>query len=320
MRSGALLAEAEALVACDPALRECLTLAGALGDRTVEADVLDRLTVLDCSRLDFAAAHERAQRALTTARSAGDEDALVFGLDAVKVVHAYLGDVGELARVLDDLEPRLRRRGDLWMLQWTVFERAFVCLAAGDWPGAVAGIEAALAVCRRSGYTAQAPFFIAHLGWAHRLSGRLDEALAVGRRAVDLGARHRHMWWSTTAASLLGGTLLAVGRAGEAVRLLESAARVAAVPGAEGYRLRCLGPLAEASGSADVLAEASTLLASVSAPPGRAWLLGADAYLTVARAWAARGERERCVEVLAPFRAAAHTAGWSGLVRLADAV
>ena len=41
---------------CEPALAECLRLAGALGDRGMEADVLGRLTVLRSSQLDFTAA------------------------------------------------------------------------------------------------------------------------------------------------------------------------------------------------------------------------------------------------------------------------
>lgn len=305
---------------CEPTLHDCLALAQGLGDRSVEADVLDRLAVLACARLDFSAAHGFATRSAAAGRASGDEHALACGLDAVKTSLAYLGDIAPLEPVLDELEPLLRRRGDLWMLQWTLFERAFVPLATEDYETAIATMHAAVEVCRRSGYAPHEAFFTAHVGWAHRLAGRLDLALDAGRRAVEHAARHRHTWWSTTASSLLAGTLLAAGRTEDAVRLAAGEREAASAPGAEAFLLRCLGVLAGASRSPEVLATADGLLRTVRAPQGRAWLLGADAYLGVARAWAAQGRSGGAAAVLEPFRAAADTAGWPALVRLADEI
>lgn len=303
---------------CEPILAECLGLAEALGDRGMEADVLDRLTVLRCAQLDFAAARDLARRGLAAGRAAEDRHAYARGLDAVKTASAYLGRVAELAPVVGELEPVLRRLGDLWMLQWTVFEGAFVPLAAGDDAGALDRIEAALEICRRSGYTPHEPFFIAHLGWVHRLAGRLDEARRDGRRAVELADRHGHAGWSTTAASLYAGTLLATGERAAAAAVLRPAARVADVPGAEAYLLRCLGPLAEATGDLGVLRRADALLQTVRVPPGCSWLLGADAYLGVARAWRRADRPDRADAILSGFRAAAVTAGWPALAALAS--
>ncbi len=184
---------------------------------------------------------------------------------------------------------------------------------AGDDAAALDRIEDALEICRRTGYTTYEPFFVAHLGWVHRLSGRMDDALREGRRAVDLAAAHRHTWWSTTAAALYAGTLLAVGEPGRAADQLRPAAAVADVPGAETYLLRCLGPLAEATGDPAVLARADELLRAIRVPEGCAWLLGADAYLGVARAWRRAGHPERAAEILAGFRAAATGTGWTAL-------
>ena len=301
---------------CEPALAECLRLAGALGDRGMEADVLGRLTVLRCSQLDFTAARDLARRGLAAGRAAEDERACARGLDAVKTACAYLGLVDELATVEAELEPLLRRTGDLWMMQWAVFESSFVPLAAGDDAGALGRIEAALEVCRRSGYTAYEPFFVAHLGWVHRLAGRLDAARREGRRAVELAERHRHTWWSTTASSLYAATLLACGEPEPAADVLRPAARVADVPGAEAYLLRCLGPLAEATDDPAVLRRADALLRSIRAPEGCAWLLGADAYLGVARAWRRAGDPVRADRILTDFHTAARSAGWAVLADL----
>jgi tetratricopeptide (TPR) repeat protein len=302
---------------CDPVLGDCLRLAEQLGDHAMEADVLDRLAVLRCSQLDFTGAGALARRGLAAGRAADDPHAYARGLDAVKTSCAYLGRVDELAPVVAELEPLLRRLGDLWMLQWTVFESAFVPWAAGDDGAALDRVQAALEICRRSGYTPQEPFFVAHLGWVHRLAGRLDEALQEGRRAVELADRLRHTWWSTTAASLYAGTLLACGQPAAAAAVLRPAVPVADVPGAEAYLLRCLGPLAEATGDRAVLDRADALLAAVRVPEGFAWLLGADAVLGVARAWQQAGRPERAAAVLDDFRAAADAVGWTALQTLA---
>src|SRR3954451_19830107 len=303
---------------CEPALDECLTLAESLGDRGMEADVLDRLAVLRCSQLNYTGAQLLARRSLAAGRAAEDEHAYARGLDAVKTPLAYLGLVDELEPVIDELEPLLRRLGDLWMLQWAVFESAFVPLAAGDDAAALARIDAALEICRRSGYTPYEPFFVAHLGWVHRLAGRLDDARREGRRAVELAAPHRHTWWSTTAASLYASTLLAGDEPGAAAAFLLPAQQAADVSGAEGYLLRCLGPLAEATGELSVLRRADRLLEGIRVPEGCAWLLGADAYLGVARAWRRAGRPERADAVLAGFRAAAGAVGWPVLVAAAS--
>ncbi|MGQ0575617.1 MAG: hypothetical protein ACT4RN_15655 [Pseudonocardia sp.] len=80
--------------------------------------------------------------------------------------------------------------------------------------------------------------------------------------------------------------------------------------GAEANLLRCLAPLAEATGSAAVLAEADALLAHFDAPPGSAWLLGTDAYLAVAGAWLRHDDPGRARTVLGPLLDAADRHGW----------
>jgi hypothetical protein len=79
--------------------------------------------------------------------------------------------------------------------------------------------------------------------------------------------------------------------------------------------LRPLAVLAEATGSAGLLAEADDLLDGVAAPPGAAWILGADCYLAVARAHLACAPADpaapgRARAVLAPLLTAARRTGW----------
>ena len=299
-------------------LQRCLRLAAQLGDRVTEVDIIARLTVLSVSRLDFVEALRLVEQGLHAATASEQDEVRIRALDAAKTTNAYLGEVRELARVVAELEPMLRRTGDLYRLQWAVFESAFIPLAAGDHAGAVARIEEALAINRRSGYTPLEPFYAAHLAWVQRLQGDLGTAAATGARAVAMAREHRHDWWLSTATAVHGTTLIQLGRRGDAANLLEAVRGELPADGAQGYRVRCVAPLAEATGSAEFLDEADALLRSMRTPPGYAWLAGADAYLSVARAWRNRNEPERARAVVTPFRAAARRAGWVELVRLAD--
>ena len=56
----------------------------------------------------------------------------------------------------------------------------------------------------------------------------------------------------------------------------------------EAYLLRCAAPLAAATGSRAVLDEAAGPLERASIPAGGAWMLGYEAYLSLAEAWLAQ--------------------------------
>jgi len=295
---------------CESHLARGLRLAELLGDQAAAADLLARLAIIATNTLRFDRALEYGRRAVAAGRAAGDDQALAAGLDGLKTAHAFLGHAGALADVLDELEPLLRRQGDLFRLQHAVFESAFVPLAAGDWDQAVAATESAIQINRRSGYPHWAAPYVAHLGWLARLRGRDGEAVSLGRRAVRLSEANDHPWGGALACATLGATLLAGGDQAEAIELFERGHAIAGQDGAEAYRLHCLAPLAEATGSPDVLAEASRLLAGATLPDGDAWVLGYEAYLSVARAWLTAGQPEQARAVLAPLLAAVEPVPW----------
>ena len=143
------------------------------------------------------------------------------GLDAVKTACAYLGLVDELATGRGGAGAGAAPgSGDLWTMQWSVFESSFVPLAAGDDAAALDRIGAALEVCQRGSHRLRAvlrraPGLGAPTGRPARPRRR------EGRRAVELAQRHRHTWWSTTASSLYAATLLACGDPGEAAAVAD---------------------------------------------------------------------------------------------------
>ena len=292
-----------------------------------EARFRARLAVLATHGLAFGEALDEGARAVLAGRAAADEETLVVGLDGLKTAYAYLGHVVELAAVIEEMEPLVRRRDDRWYLPWTIFEGTFGAIAAGRWDVVRGGIDEAVGMSARSGYPGHATWFVAHLGWVARLQGDLDEAVEHGRRAVELSGRAAHSWWSPTARAVLATSLLEVGEVNEARALAGDAVAAAGPDAVAACRVRCLAPLAEAEARIDAgadappsLREADRLLAAATAPPGSAWLLGADAYLCVARAWRAVGRPDRARTVLTPLVAAAGQHGWRTVEAAASAV
>jgi DNA-binding SARP family transcriptional activator len=295
---------------CESHLAEGLRLAELLGDQAAAADLLARLAIITTNRLQFDLALDYGQRAAAAGRAASDDHALAAGLDGLKTAHAYLGHTDALATVVDELEPLLRRQGDLFRLQHAVFESAFVPLAAGVWDEAIAGTESAIEINRRSGYPHWAGSYVAHLAWLARLRGRDGEAVSLGRHALRLSEANGHPWGGALACAALGAALLSYGSRAEAIELFERGHATAHEDGAEAYLLRCLAPLAEATGSPEILAAADRLLAGARLPAGDAWVLGYEVYLSVARAWLTAGRPERARAVLAPLLGAADRVPW----------
>jgi tetratricopeptide (TPR) repeat protein len=204
----------------------------------------------------------------------------------------------------------LRRHGDLLRLHWTIFESAFPALAAGDWSLALARIQESQVIGRRIGSMAHASWHLAIAGGVARLQGRLDDAMATGREAVAASESAPHTWSTAVAGAELGITLLETGARDEAIALLERTLSTVGQDGAEASHLRCLAPLAEATGSRDLLDRATALLEGITAPPGHAWVTADGCYLAIARAWLARGDPARARAVLAPLLTAAARVPW----------
>ena len=288
-----------------------LRIAESLGDRASEADLLSQMAVASANRLRLADALEYGTRAVSAARASGDEQALAAGLDGLKIAYLNVGDLGGLAGVLVELRPLLRRLGDLFRLQWAEFESAYLSIAPGDLDKAAEAMRAGLEVNRRGGYPHFAAYYTAHLGWLARLRGDDEEAMTLGRRAVDIAEQHEQPWWQATACAMLGGTLLQAGDRAAATALFERGLTAAQQAGAEAYLLHCTARLAAAAGSPAVLADADRLLGQADIPVGGAWLLGEEAYLALAQAWLDREEPDRARAVLAPLLALAERVPWT---------
>jgi DNA-binding SARP family transcriptional activator/tetratricopeptide (TPR) repeat protein len=291
-------------------VRRGLALATELGDRRVAAELGSRLAVLAVSALRFDQAQGYAEQAVRAGRTSGDERALAAGLDGLKTVWAYLGDGPALAAVLRELLPLVRRGGDTWVNAWCLFEESFVAMSRGDSETARAQIEDAVAMNARSGFPAYASFFRAHRARFARLAGDPGAALVEGRLALTDAAEVGHPWWFAASSGMLAATLLETGAPEEAAAVAGRGWEAVSGHGAEGYQLLTLGPLAQATGDAKVRVRARSMVATIRTPPGQAWVLGADVYLTTARAEAAAGDVAGAIDLLAPLAAATSAERW----------
>jgi DNA-binding SARP family transcriptional activator/predicted negative regulator of RcsB-dependent stress response len=303
---------------CAVHLERGLRIAESLGDRASEANMLSRLAIIAANQLRLDVGLDYALRGVAAGRAAADDRALAAGLDGLKTVYLNLGDTSALTDVLAELNPLLRRRGDLFLGQWAEFEGAFLSVAAGDLDEATATVKTALKLNDQGGYPRQGTWFLAHLGWLARLRGREDEAVTLGRRAMELTEQYEHSWWQASSRAMLGGTLLAVGDRDGAVELFERAVTAAQQAGIESYLLRAIAPLAAATGSVELLGEAAALLERATMPAGGAWVFGYEACLSVAQAWLGHGDPERARAVLAQLLEVARREPWK--VTLAEAL
>jgi tetratricopeptide (TPR) repeat protein len=109
---------------------------------------------------------------------------------------------------------------------------------------------------------------------------------------------------------MLGDTVLQTGDRAGAIALFERGLAAARQAGLEAYLLRCTAPLALATGSRAQLEEAAGWLERASIPDGGAWMLGYEAYLSLAQAWLGHDEPDRARAVLAPLLAVADREPW----------
>jgi DNA-binding SARP family transcriptional activator len=278
---------------------EGLRLAAELGDAVAEASFRSRLVVLDATRLRLTDARTRAESGLLAARLTTFPEVVARSLDGLKAVLAYSGDTPALRVVLDELIPLLAELRLPWLRQWALLESSLVPAGSSDWPEARRRVDAALEVNRETGYGAYTGFYRAHRGWLARLSGDLEAATDDGRLSVAETSPADHPWWYATAVGSYASTLLELGRREEAADLCLAGLGALGDEAGAAYRLRCLAPLAAATGEG--LVEADRLLAGVQASPGQAWVAGADVYDAIGTAWLDADEPGRAAAALRPL-------------------
>ena len=301
-----------------------LEIACELEDTAAETDALDRLSVISCHLLQFDRALELGERALELANEGGDEIPVGRAVDSIKLAVWQLGDLERLEELTGRLARLWRERGDLWYLQFTLLESAFVPIGQARWDDAAARLADAIAINRRTHDPGAEVLILDALSWLHRSKGSYGESLFAGRRAVALSAEAPWAGWT---AATLGSTLLDLRHAGEAAEVLEPGVAWGERIGARHDLVRCLSQLAWARwllGDQDearaLAGRGHKLLDEVTVPDGTAFVFGFQAYAAVARVLAATGAAEQGEAILRPVLAAAERRGWLEAVATSELI
>jgi tetratricopeptide (TPR) repeat protein len=300
-----------------PLLERSLAAAEESGLHEAQVAAASRLSIVYTNLLRLDLAVDRAHRAWALAREVGEDRSVAMAMDALQVASVMVGDmatVDEVSRALVEIH---RHRGDLWYLQFALYQWAWVDMAAARWDEAERRLSEAHAVNRRIGDRGNEPLFPATLGWVARARGDLGRAIDLGRHAVDLAEEVGHAEYLSWSAQGLGWTLIEVFARLEAVELLERSLRAAQGAGGriELVRAACYLPLARwmAGDGGRALEEAATaerLLEQITAPAGRAYLQGADGSVAIATLRTLGGDPSRALELAEPALDAAAAAGW----------
>jgi len=293
--------------------RDALVIAADLDDAPLQVRILNRLSLLASNQLDLAGATALGDRALRLARDRGRDLERGRAFDALKLAALQLGELDRLETLTAELADLERRNGELWSLQWTLLESAFVPLGHADWEVAAARLDEATALGRRVADPLTRPLIHDARAWLARSRGELGVALAEARRMVALTAPEGPAPWSAWARVALGWTLLELRAAEDAIAVLEPGLAAAELL-ADRYRAaahlawaRVLAGDTDGAGRAVDAAERAQ--SAIVLPPNGAYQFGFAATVALARAQAALG-RGAAPAVLETLRAAAARTGW----------
>jgi len=120
-------------------------------------------------------------------------------------------------------------------------------LGRGPSPEAVRKLEEAYRYCENAELLAIRPWIATDLGYARRLSGRVEEARGLLAGAIQEAAAHGLLSQHSLRHAYLGEAELAAGRADDASAAAARAVTLAAEHGEEGFRVEALRALAHAT-------------------------------------------------------------------------
>jgi tetratricopeptide (TPR) repeat protein len=139
---------------------------------------------------EFAVAMARGEEALRIAREVDDFGCLVVAYRSLGLVRLRRGDLTEAMPPLERSVELCRVTPAPALFDVSAAWLGYAYALSGRLPEGVALLEEAVADPGATG-SANHSLFLAHLGEAHLLAGRPDDAAAVARRALDLAHRQK---------------------------------------------------------------------------------------------------------------------------------
>lgn len=127
---------------------------------------------------------EHAERALATAREAGDPLLVGRALVTLGLLHDDAGALERALSLVEEATPMLRGQGDLWTeeIAWNAAGLLHAELGRPD--EARACYEEAISICEDAGFDAGLSCVTGNLGWLELSAGRVDRAALRFRQAI----------------------------------------------------------------------------------------------------------------------------------------
>ena len=141
----------------------------------------------------------------------------------------------------DELSAIHRRRGEMWYLQYAIYQSFWGPLAHGEWDTALRRLNEAETIAEGLQDRGVLPLYAASRSWLERSRGAYGEALSQGRRAVASAEELGHLEWQAWGNYVLGRTLLEVGGGVVSIPVLERALEMATEGGAIAMQVRAGG-------------------------------------------------------------------------------
>jgi len=297
---GSLRAGSSDYRAAIPNLEGALELAERLERSRDIIRALSRLSIVRTNLLDLRGAFLAGEQALETARAIGEEEAVAEALDAIQVASVMIGDFDRADTLADELSAIYRRRGEMWYLQYAVYQSFWGPLAHGDWDTALRRLSEAEAIAEGLQDRGVLPLYLASRSWLERSRGAYGEALSLGRRAVASAEELGHLEWQAWGNYVLGRALLEVGGGVVAIPVLERALETATDGGAIAMQVRAAGFLTVAlldagdhEGASRVAEAVDDRIDQITVPGGGIFWHGADSVLAFASTVGRLGASDR---------------------------
>jgi tetratricopeptide (TPR) repeat protein len=152
---------------------------------------------------EFAEATRRGEEAVQIAGEVDHHHSLILAYRSLGLVSLRLGDVSRAVPPLERAVVECRDAQTRIFFDITAGHLGYAYALSGRLPEGVGLLKEALADPGATG-TTNHPLLLAYLGEAHLLAGRPDDAITVGRRALDLAHRQKEHGNEAWVLRLLG--------------------------------------------------------------------------------------------------------------------
>lgn len=300
-----------------PELERALEIATRLGDETARVSILSRLSIVHTNQLRFTEAFDRGREALRTGRALADGRSAALALDSLAVAAALAGDISGLEEISRELIDIHDANHDLWYLQFALYQSSYAPFARASWAAAMQRLESAYEVNRRIRDAGNVPVYLSTLAWMHRAQADYEEALDLGRRAVEAAQELGHNEYIAWTCMHHGWTLEDLLLFEDAEAAFSTGLVASQEAAATNHLFCCLGHLAyvrfelgHTDDARSLARDADEMLEQITAPPGMAYLQGAHAVGAMASVYTATGDAARAGQLLDPFVTASAQAPW----------